>query len=69
MGSREMVMQADVTVMLRNAGHLGDVDYETAFNRVRSWQKRGKLPPPDATRPNGQPLWDRANIAKWIEAL
>lgn len=46
--------QSDIAVMLSEAGA---GDYETVYNRVRTWRKRGKLPDPVAHRPNGYPLW------------
>lgn len=64
-----VLTQADITVMLMEAGHLGDVDYDTAFNRVRTWQKRGKLPPVAAQRPTGQPLFLEDDVRSWAERL
>lgn len=48
--------QADIATMLANAGA---GDYDTVYNRVRTWHKRGKLPPPAAHRANGWPLWSQ----------
>lgn len=63
-----LMTQADITALLMNAGTLGG-DYEAAFNRVRTWHKRGKLPPPTARRPNGRPLWGDDVVAKWAAEL
>ena len=48
--------QADLATMLANAGA---GDYDTVYNRVRTWRKRKKLPEPVAHRANGYPLWSQ----------
>ncbi len=48
--------QADIALLLSSAGA---GDYDTVYNRVRTWRKRGKLGQPAAHRPNGYPLWSK----------
>jgi len=63
-----LMTQADITALLFNAGALGG-DYDAAFNRVRTWHKRGKLPPPTARRPNGRPLWADDVVDAWAAEI
>lgn len=58
--------QADIALLLSSAGA---GDYDTVYNRVRTWRKRGKLPEPVAHRANGWPLWSKDVADALLEEL
>lgn len=60
--------QTDITNLLMQTGALPD-DFDRAFNRLRTWKHRGKLPDATAIRPNGQELWNQESVTALAEKL